>query len=124
MSEVHAVIGYLPDATAKAAAQGQLKEPLHVRLEQGKDDQHVKIDYADVLGVLTGASQKGETTVQILLKPGAKIDTVARGTATDLLRPIVDRGLFPFRPPINVIFIDPQLVNKFTALQFNALQKG
>lgn len=117
MSEVHAVIGYLPDAAAKAAVQGHLKEPLQVRMEQGKDEMHVKIDHADVLGVLTGASSKGETSVQILLKPGAKIDTVSRGAADLFLRPIRDFGLFPFRPPINVIYIDPQLVQKFTQLQ-------
>jgi len=117
MSEVHAVVGYLPDAAAKAAAQGHLKEALQVRLEQGKDETHVKIDHADVLGVLTGASSKGETSVQVLLKPGAKVETASRGVAADLLlRPIRDWGLFPWRPPINVIMIDPQLVNKLVAL--------
>ena len=116
MSEVHAVVGYLPDATAKAAAQGNLKEALQVRLEQGKDDHHVKINHADVLGVLTGASSKGETSVQVLLKPSAKIDTVSRSSAAEFLRPIHDLNLFPWRVPINRIFIDPQLVNKLTAL--------
>jgi len=118
MSEVHAVVGYLPDAAAKAAAQGQLKDALQVRLEQGSDEMHVKINYADVLGVLTGASAKGETSVQVLLKPGAKVDTVSRGAAADLfLRPIRDLNLFPFRVPINRIFIDPQLVQKLIGLQ-------
>jgi hypothetical protein len=117
MKEMHAVIGYLPDATAKAASQGHLEAPLEVRMEQGKDDTHVKIDGSDVIGVLPGASHKGETSVQVFVKPNAKIDTITRGTAADLvLQPIRDSSLFRFRPPVNSIFIDPQLVQKLVAL--------
>jgi hypothetical protein len=117
MSEMHAVVGYLPDTTAKAASQGHLKAPLEVRLEQGKDEMHVRIDGSDVIGVLLGASGKGETSVQVFVKPNAKIETIARGAAADLaLQPIRDSSLFRFRPPINVIYFDPRLVQKLVAL--------
>jgi hypothetical protein len=118
MNEMHAIIGYLPEATAKAASQGQLRAPLEVRLEQGKHDPYVKIDGSDVLGMLLGATREGETSVQVFVKPQAKIDTITTGTAADLvLRPIQDPSLFRFRPPINSIFIDPQQVPKLVALQ-------
>jgi hypothetical protein len=118
MNEMHAVIGYLPDATAKAASQGPLTAPLEVRMEQGKDEIHVRIDGSDVIGVLLGASDKGETRVQVFVKPTAKIDTVTRGTVADLvLQPIRDSSLFRFGHPVNSIFIDPQFVQKLIALQ-------
>ena len=118
MSEMHAVVGFLPDATAKAASHGHHKDALEVRMEQGSDEMHVKVNVADVLGVLLGASHKGETSVQVFVKPNAKLDTVTRGAAADLfLRPIRDSSLFRFRPPINVIFFDPRLVQKLVELQ-------
>ena len=118
MSEMHAVVGFLPDATAKAASQGHNKAPLEVRMEQGSDAMHVRIDSGDVIGVLLGASNKGETSVQVFVKPTAKLDTVARGAAADLLlKPIRDTSLFWFRPPINKIFVDPRVVQKLVALQ-------
>ena len=43
MKEMHAVVGYLPDAVAKAWAGKHQQEPLNVRLEQGSDDMHVSI---------------------------------------------------------------------------------
>jgi hypothetical protein len=118
MSEMHAILGYLPNATAKAASRGELKAPLEVRLEQGKDAAQVRIDQKDILGVLLGASRQGETSVQILVKPDAKIETMSRGTTADfVLHPIPDTSLFRFRPPINKIFIDPQLAQRLVELQ-------
>ncbi len=121
MKEMHAVVGYLPDAVAKAWAGKHQQEPLNVRLEQGSDDMHVSIRAADVVGVLVGASQKGETAVQIILKDDAKVDTVWRGTTSELLRPIRDLSIFKFRPPINVIYFDPRLVDKLVQLNRESL---
>lgn len=118
MNEMHAVVGFLPDAAAKAASQGHHTGPLEVRMDQGSDEMHVKIDGHDIIGVLLGASQKGETSVQIFVKPTAKLDTVTRGLPNDLfLRPIRDLSIFKFRPPINVIYFDPRLVQKLVTLQ-------
>jgi hypothetical protein len=118
MNSVHAVIGYLPDAIAKACASGQHKDPLQVRLEQGNDHIHVKINPNDVTGVLLGASQKGETSVQVFVKDNTKLDTVFQATAVDIaLRPISDFGFGRLRPPINVIYIDPQFIKKLVDLK-------
>ena len=118
MSEMHAVIGYLPDAAAKAASQGNVTGTLAVRVEPGKDETQVKIEGSDILGVLLGASKNGETSVQVLVKPTAKVDTITTGTTADLvLQPIRDSNLFRFRSPVNKIFIDPQLVKKLVALK-------
>jgi hypothetical protein len=118
MSEMHAVIGYLPDAAAKAASQGNVTGTLAVRVEPGKDETQVKIEGSDILGVLLGASKNGETSVQVLVKPTAKIGAVKTGATADfVLQPIRDSNLFHFRPPVNVIFIDPQLAKKLTAIK-------
>jgi hypothetical protein len=118
MSEMHAVIGYLPDAAAKAASQGNVTGTLAVRVEPGKDETQVKIEGSDILGVLLGASKNGETSVQVLVKPTAKVDTITTGTTADLvLQPIRDSNLFRFRSPVDKIFIDPQLVKKLVALK-------
>ena len=117
MNQIHAVVGFLPDAIAKASSQGQHHEPLEVRLDSGNGEMFVKVNANDVSAVLLGAAHKGQTSVQVLLKENAKVDTVVRGTASDLfLRAISDFSLFKLRPPINVIYIDPPLVNKLVAL--------
>ncbi len=113
MNAMHAVVGFLPDAVAKASASGQHKEPLQVRLEQGNDQIHAQVHPNDVLGVLLGASQKGETSVQIFVKDDAKVDMVFQGKALDLaLQPIKDLSIVWQRPPINVIYIHPQFMKQ------------
>jgi hypothetical protein len=125
MAEVNAVIGYMPDDAAKALASA--KQPsgaVEVRLERGRDDMHVKIDAKDVAGVLLGASQKGETGVQVFLRDKASVETVARGFASDLvLRPIKDLTLFPYRPPLVSIFASPTLIKQLVDLQRQELTK-
>jgi hypothetical protein len=118
MSEMHAVIGYLPDAAARAASQGNVTGTLAVRVEPGRDETQVKIQGSDILGVLLGASRNGETSVQVLVKPTAKIETVTTGATSDLvLQPIRDSNLFRYRSPVNVIYIDPQVAQKLVALK-------
>ena len=123
MNEMHAVIGYLPDAAAKAAAKGGMKEPLRVSLELGKDQSQVHIEPGDVLGVMLGPSQKGETSVQILLKPGASVQTVSRTSFTDW-RGIPDWNLVnPGRPPIVAIYVHPQYVKELVDLSVKSLSR-
>ncbi|HEV7921973.1 MAG TPA: hypothetical protein VGR02_14395 [Thermoanaerobaculia bacterium] len=125
MAEVNAVIGYLPDAAAKALASGKYAEgPVEVRLEPGNDDVHVRIDPRDIAGVLLGASKKGESGVQVFLNDKAKVETVARGLAEDLrLRPIKDPILWPYRPPIVVIFAPPIRIRDLVAAQRTELSQ-
>ena len=125
MAEVTAVVGYMPDAEAKALASG--KEPkaaVLVRLERGSDEMHVRIEPKDVAGTLLGASKKGETAVQVFLRDKAAVETVTRGIASDLLlRPIRDFTLVPFRPPLVSIFAHPRLVQQLVDAQRQELLK-
>jgi hypothetical protein len=124
MNEMHAVVGYLPDAVAKKwASGGQQKQALEVRMEPGSDEMHVTISPTDVTGVLLGASQKGETSVQVFVKKSAQVSTVARGVASDLvLRPIRDLGFFRSRAAISVIFADARMVDKLVQLNREGLK--
>jgi hypothetical protein len=123
MNSVHAVVGYLPDAVAKACASGQHKEPLQVRLEQGNDHMHAKVHPNDVTGVLLGASHNGETSVQVFVKDAAKVDLVLQSTALGIAaRPISDFGFGWLRPPINVIYIDPQFIRNLVELNQKSIQ--
>lgn len=118
MAEVNAVIGYLPDATAKTLASGNYSSgPIEVRLEPGNDT-YVRVNPKDVAGVLLGASKKGETGVQVFLKDKAQVETLARGLADDFrLRPIKDPFLWPCRPPIVVIMAPPHLIDDLVKAQ-------
>ena len=124
MAEVHAVVGYLPDATAKSLATGTYGSgPIEIRLEVG-EELHVRIDPKDVAGVLLGASKKGESGVQVFLNDNAKVETVARGFAADFrLRPIKDLALWHFRPPLVSIFVAPATIKDLVAKQRAELLK-
>src|SRR5262245_62107197 len=123
MPEVNAVIGYLPDAAAKALAAGKTKGPVEVRLEPGSE-LYVRIDPKDIAGTLLGASKKGETGVQVFLNDKAKVETVSRGLAADFrLRPIKDLTIGPLRPPIVAIYANPQLIKDLVS-RANQLNKG
>ena len=125
MAEVTAVIGYMPDAEAKALASGKGKnDAVQVRLERGSDDVHVRIAAKDIAGTLLGASKKGETAVQVFLRDKAAVETVNRGIASDLLlRPIRDLSLVLSRPPLVSIFASPQLIKQLVDLQQRELLK-
>lgn len=123
MPEVNAVIGYLPDAAAKALAAGKSKGPVEVRLEPGSE-LYVRIDTKDIAGTLLGASKKGETGVQVFLNDKAKVETVSRGLAADFrLRPIKDFTIGPLRPPIVAIYASPQLIKDLIS-RANELTRG
>ena len=123
MAEVAAVIGYMPDADAKALASGKERKDIQVRLERGSDDVHVRIAGKDIAGTLLGASKKGETAVQVFLRDKAGVETVTRSLAADLtLRPIKDLSLVLQRPIIISIYASPQLIDQLVAAQQQALQ--
>jgi hypothetical protein len=119
MAEVNAVVGYLPDAAAKALASAtHHREPIQVRMERGSEDMQVRINPNDVAGVLLGASSKGETSVQVFLNDKATVETVARGVASDLfLKTIKDLTFFPYRPPLVSIYANPVLIKQLVDAQ-------
>jgi hypothetical protein len=107
-SETYAVIGYVPDEVAKSLGQGYGK-PLELRTKRGSDHGIVRIQPDHIAGILHGASQGGETGVQVFLKEKATVETVSRGIASDLhLRGISDPTIIWHQPPIFVIYAHPQ----------------
>jgi hypothetical protein len=124
MAEVTAVIGYMPDAEARALAAGKGKDAVQIRLERGSDDVHVRLAAKDIAGTLLGASKKGETAVQVFLRDKAAVETVNRGIASDLLlRPIRDFTFVNWRPPLVSIFASPQLIDHLVQAQQQELLK-
>ena len=112
MTEMNAVIGYLPDDAAKAiGATGVPSGPLEISVGESSNT-YVRIQPNDVAGVWTGASKDGQTSVQVLLRESATVETITRGPAADFLRPISDRSFVLMRPPITVIYIPPFLQEK------------
>jgi hypothetical protein len=125
MSEVNAVIGYLPDAAAKALATGRSSGPVEIRLAPGSDDVSARIDPKYISGTLLGASKKGETAVQVFLTDKATVETVSRASAVDLrLRPIRDLAFWPHGPVVVSIFAPPNWINQLVDLQNKQLAKG
>ena len=123
MKEVNAVVGYVPDKVAKAiSSTGKSTEPIEIKLERG-GDMHVRIRPDDIAGVLVGASQKGEASVQVFLKENASVETVSRAALSDFLKPIKDLSFIKLRPPINVIYIDPQFINRLVDLNRQTFSK-
>jgi hypothetical protein len=125
MKEINAVVGYLPDKAAKSlGSTGQYTEPLEVKMERGSDNpMHVRIRAEDVAGVLVGASQKGETGVQVFLKDNATVETFSRNLVSDFLKPIKDFSFIKYRPPINVIYVHPQFIDRLVDLSRQAVNK-
>ncbi len=105
----YAVIGFVSDEVAKSLGTEGHGKALELRTERGKDHEIVRIQPEHIAGILQGASQGGETGVQVILKEKATVETVSRGVASDLqLRAISDPSVVIHRPPIFVIYVDPQ----------------
>jgi hypothetical protein len=105
----YAVIGYVPDEVAKSLGSGGYGKALELRTERGNDHQIVRVQPDHIAGILQGASQGGETGVQVFLKENATVETVSRGIASELhLRGISDPNTWWHRPPLVSIFVSPQ----------------
>jgi hypothetical protein len=119
MTEMNAVVGYLPDAAAKALGSAkQYSEPIEVRLERGNEEMQVRINAKDVAGVLLGSSNRGETAVQVFLNEKAKVETFSRGIASELfLKTIKDLTFYPYRPPLVSIYANPGLIKQLVEAQ-------
>jgi hypothetical protein len=114
----YAVIGYVPDEVAKSlgtggsgasGASGGYGKALELRIKRGSDQEIVRVQPDHIAGILHGASQGGETGVQVFLKEKATVETVSRGIASDLhLKGISDPSVWWHQPPIVVIFAPPQ----------------
>jgi len=104
----YAVIGYVPDEVAKSLGAKGYGKALELRTRRGSDHQIVRVQPDQIAGILHGASQGGETGVQVFLKENATVETVSRGIASDLhLRGISDPNIWWYQPPVVSIFVSP-----------------
>jgi hypothetical protein len=105
---MYAVIGYVPDEVAKSLGAKGYGKALELRIKRGSDHQIVRVQPDQIAGVLHGASQGGETGVQVFLKENATVETLSRGIASDLhLRGISDPNIWWYQPPVVSIFASP-----------------
>lgn len=106
---MYAVIGYVPDEVAKSLGAEGYGKALELRTKRGNDHQIVRVQPDQIAGILQGASQGGETGVQVFLKENATVETVSRGIASDLhLRGISDPSLDWYQTPVVSIFVSPR----------------
>ena len=104
----YAVIGYVSDEVAKSLRGEGYGKALELRTKRGSDHQIVRVQPDQIAGILHGASQGGETGVQVFLKENATVETVSRGIASDLhLRGISDPNVWWHQPPVVSIFVPP-----------------
>lgn len=75
MREAFAVTGYVPDHLAKSLV-AKKPGPVEVQPEPGHTEVVARVDCADVDEVRLGPSAHGETLVQLILRPDAKVQTV------------------------------------------------
>jgi len=119
---MNAVVGFVPNAVAKSlGSKGSPSKPLEVQLERGSE-MHVRVQPDDVAGVLIGAAQKGGTSVQVLLKDTANVETFIRGSIGEFLKPIRDFSTVVWRPPLVSIYVHPQLLDKLVALNRESIR--
>ena len=108
----YAVIGYVPDEVAKSlgtGGAGGYGRALELRIKRGSDQEIVRVQPDHIAGILHGASEGGETGVQVFLKENATVETLSRGIASDLhLKGISDPSVWWHRPPLVMIFVHPQ----------------
>jgi hypothetical protein len=115
----YAVLGYVPDQVAKSLGSQAHGQAIELRVERGKDHEVIRIQPHDVAGVLHGASHNGETSVQVLLKENAQVETVSRGVAGDLfLRQIKDPVTVIPRNNIYAIYVDHKYLTKIPGIVF------
>jgi hypothetical protein len=82
MREAMAVTGYVPDEVARALASGKAAGgAVEVKPERGHDEVVARVDRSDIAEVRVGASVRGESLVQLILRKNATVETVLRAPA-------------------------------------------
>ena len=92
MADSQSIIGYVPDAVAKDLHDGRglTKELLELPLDPGKQAAHIRVKRNDIHEVRVGASSGGHTSLQLILKPDASYEFVAKASITEGLTAIQD----------------------------------
>jgi hypothetical protein len=118
--ETYAVIGYVSDEVAKSLGTEGHGKTLELRTKRGSDYEIVRVQPDHIAGILHGASQGGETGVQVFLKETATVETVSRGIARDLhLRGISDPNIGWHQPVVVSIFAPPSSIFNITGNRSN-----
>lgn len=80
-----AVTGYVPNEVASrlTTRDKQLTEgTIDVKVERGFDEVMMRVNLADVTEVRSGASSKGETLVQLMLRDEFNVQTIIKTPAS------------------------------------------
>ncbi len=76
-NEVNGVVGYISDNLVYQLTQ-QSGTTVDLRFELGNDNIMMRVKTDDIVQVIPGKSEKGETLVQVILKPGSVIETAIK----------------------------------------------
>jgi hypothetical protein len=92
MAESQSIIGYVPDAVAHdlQSGKGLGKGPLELPLDPGKKAAHIRVNPNDIHEVRIGPSSGGHTSLQLVLKPEADYEFVAKASKAEGLTAIQD----------------------------------
>jgi len=93
MSASQSVVGFVPDALAKGLHDGKgfAHDVLELPLEAGKQGTHLRVRRNDIHEVRVGPSKAGHTSLQLILKPEATYELVAKAPKeAELLTAIQD----------------------------------
>jgi hypothetical protein len=91
MKEAFAITGFVAASVAKKLAP-KTQGLIEVKPERGQNDVYVSVDGADVDEVRVGATSRGETLVQLILRDNATTRTIIRSVASS-------KGLERFHDP-------------------------
>lgn len=108
MREAFAITGFVSNDVAKQLQGGKRESgTIEVKLERGNSPVLVKVDSAAVQEVRTGASTKGETGVQLILRENASVETVlSTSLDRDGIARLTDPLVFwKIRPPVFKIMV-------------------
>lgn len=108
MREAFAITGFVSNDVAKQL-QGRKGESgtIEVKLERGNSPVLVKVDSTAVQEVRTGASAKGDTAVQLILRENASVVTVLNTSLNkDGIARLTDPLVYwKIRPPVFKIMV-------------------
>jgi hypothetical protein len=85
MKIAYAVTGFVPDKLVEALSKRlrDLTGTIEVKVERGNDEVVMRVDPKQISEVRTGASKKGETGIQLILKERGEIETVIRAKGSE-----------------------------------------
>ena len=93
MKEAMAVTGYVDQSVAAALSKGSVKTSVDVRPERDIKEVVARVLASDIASVRTGATKNGQVLVQLILREGARVETVVAVAASP-------NGMRAFHDPV------------------------